>query len=360
MRQLAYLLCLPAALAALAAGGACAQNVGPKVDAIIQRVMTQDAIPGMAVAVIKDGNVLYQQAYGVRSIDGSAKTDVHTAFSIGSVSKAFTAIGLMRLVQAHQLNLDDPIKKYMPTLPAAWLNITVRQFMAHTSGIPEVKGAKDPDFNNTAAAAGAKPLVFQPGARGQYNNFNFAIMGKLIEAVSGMDYLAYMRQQVFTPAGMTSTGVGLSTGDVSTGQLDRNGKEVAIKSHFKPGDYGVASGGLQTTLADAIQLCQALQKNTLLQKATTTTMWTPYSTRVTYTPGWESRMAGSTLVIHKGGGGTGIGSLCDIKVVPSQNIYVVVMINKDKIKDSPSGITDEILKQCFNLPEGPKGQPENE
>jgi len=339
----------------LAGAPAMAQNdIGPKVDQIVNKAMTDESIPGMAVAVISEGNILFEKAYGIRSVNSPAKTDEHTVFSIGSVSKAFTAVGVMQLVQEGKIALDDAINKYMDGLPAAWQTITIRQFMTHTSGIPELKGKNDPDFGRTLAAAAQLPMSFQPGARQQYNNFNFAVMGKLIEAVSGLDYLSYMQQRVFKPAGMVSTGIDLSGDDISTGHLERNGRLEPVVSHFKAGDYGLASGGLQTDLADFIQLSQALYRKQLLRAAMLNAMWTPYSARLTNTPGWHSRMAGSLLVIHKGGGGTGIGSLCDYKIVPSRNLYVVVMINKDKIRVSPDEITDEILLQCFNIPSGGK------
>jgi len=84
-------------------------------------------------------------------------------------------------------------------------------------------------------------------------------------------------------------------------------------------------------------------------------MWTPYSAKLSNTPGWHSRMAGNDIVIHKGGGGTGIGSVCDYKIVPSQELYIIVMANKANNKISPADITDEILLKCFNIPKDVNG-----
>ncbi|MDO6429380.1 serine hydrolase domain-containing protein [Flavitalea sp. BT771] len=341
---------------------ATAQNdVGRKVDKMINKAMTDEGIPGVAVAIIRDGNVLFKKTYGIRSVNSTATADEQTVFSIGSVSKAFTAVGLMLLVQENKLALDDPIKKYMKGLPGDWQSITIRQFMTHTSGIPELKGDKDNgSFENTLSQAGKMKMAFRPGARQQYNNFNFAVMGKLIETITGMDYLSFMQKRVFKPAGMVSTGVRPVSNDVSTGHLEKNGKLAPVETHFNKGDYGLPSGGLQTTLADFIQLSQALYKQQLLRKDILATMWTPYSATLSNTPGWHSRMAGNELIIHKGGGGTGIGSVCDYKIVPSRNLYVMVMFNKARNKISPSDISDDIMLQCFNIPRGPKGENEGE
>lgn len=148
------------------------------------------------------------------------------------VSKAFTAIGIMQLVQEGKIGLDDPINKYMSGVPATWQTITIRQFMTHTSGIPELKGKSDPDFMQTVSRVGQLPMSFQPGARQQYNNFNFAVMGKLIESVSGMEYLRYMQQRVFQPAGMVSIGIDPSGDNTSTGHLEIK-KQMTIPFIFQ-------------------------------------------------------------------------------------------------------------------------------
>jgi len=334
-----------------------AQNdISKKIDKIITKAMTDEGIPGIAVAVIQDGKVLFEKGYGIRSVNGKARVDEHTVFSIGSVSKAYTAVGLMILVQNGKIALDDPIKKYMKGMPADWQNITIRQFMTHTSGIPELKSDKDNDsFEKTLTLAGKMKMSFKPGAREQYNNFNFAVMGKLIQTVSGMEYLTFMQKWVFQPNGMTATGVKPASDDVSTGHLEKKGKLVPVETHFNAGDYGVPSGGLQTTLADGVQFCQALYKGQLLHRKMLDVMWTPYSSSLTNTPGWHSRTAGGEMIIHKGGGGTGIGTVCDIKIVPSRNIYMMIMFNKAKNKISPADLTDDILFHGFGIARGPKG-----
>lgn len=332
------------------------KEIDKKVNQVITKAMAEEAFPGMAVAVIQHNKVLFEKGYGFTSSKQKATVDEQTIFSIGSVSKAFTGIGVMLLVQQGRIVLDNPVKKYMKDLPKAWGDITIRQFMTHSSGIPELKGEKDnASFEQTLKGAAALPMAFTPGKKQQYNNFNFAILGKLIETVSGISYLEYMNKSVFQPLKMDHTGVGITTRNVAMGHLLKNGQWKEIESHFRPGDYGVPAGGLQTTLTDFIKLSQALNKNTLLSAKTAKAMWTPYSPKLSNTPGWHSRMAGRDIVIHKGGGGTGIGSVCDYKIVPSQELYVIVMANKANNKISPANITDEILWKCFNIPQDVNG-----
>jgi CubicO group peptidase (beta-lactamase class C family) len=338
------------------------KDLGEKVDKIINKAMTQEGFPGISVAVIQDNKIIFQKAYGVKSRTSKEPVNDNTIFSIGSVSKAFTAVGVMQLVQKGKIDLDAPIKKYMKEIPASWGHITIRQFMTHTSGIPEIKGEKDKEsFEETLKQAGKLPMSFTPaGKKQQYNNFNFAILGKLIETVSGMPYLDYMTTQVFKPLQMNRTGVLTNTKNVALGHMNKNGEWKEIETHFAPGDYGIPSGGLQTTLADFIKFSQALGNYSLLNAKVTKTMWTPYSATLSNTPGWHSRLAGNDLVIHKGGGGTGIGSVCDVAAVPSRKLFVVVMANKSNNNISPANIVDDILFKGFKIPVSSNGANEGE
>ncbi len=332
------------------------KGIEENIDKLISKAMAEEEFPGMAVAVIQDNKVLFKKTYGLRARSGKEKVDEHTIFSIGSVSKAFTAVGLMQLVQEGKIALEDPIKKHLKGLPDAWGTITIQQYMTHTSGIPAIKGEKAEDsFEATVKKAGKLPMAFAPGKKQQYNNFNFAVLGKLMEAVTGRSYLDYMTQALFVPLQMTRSGVKPGASNVALGHLLKKGQWKEIVSHFRPNDYGLPSGGLQTSLNDFIKLSLALNGNTLLRPKNTNTMWVPYSAKLSNTPGWHSRMAGNEIVIHKGGGGTGIGSVCDYKIVPSQKMYVIVMTNKAGNKLSPAAITDDILFKCFNIPQDTSG-----
>lgn len=338
------------------------QGLSEKIDRIITKAMTQEGFPGMAVAVVQDNKVLFQKAYGVKSLQSKEPVNEQTIFSIGSVSKAFTAVGIMLLVQKGKIALDDPIKKYMKNMPATWGEITIRQFMTHTSGIPDVKGEKDKaSFETTLKEVGKQPLSFSPAdKKQQYNNFNFAILGQLIATVSGMPYSDYMTTHVFKPLQMNRTGVLPNAKNVATGHLNKSGTWKEMTSHFAPGDYGVPSGGLQTTLTDFIKFSQALSSQSLLTTNSKDAMWKPYSKKLSNTPGWHSRTAGNEFVVHKGGGGTGIGSVSDFAVVPSRNLFVIVMANKANNNISPAEIADDILFRGFQIPKNTNGANEGE
>lgn len=333
------------------------QGIEEKIDRIVVKAKNEEGYPGMAVAVIRDGKVLFKKVYGVKSEESKGDINENTVFSVGSVSKAFTGTGVMLLVQNGKVGLDHPVKKYMKNvLPERWGDITIRQFLTHTSGIPDLKGEKNTDsFEQTIEGAKNLPMAFSAGKKQQYNNFNFAVLGKLIEKVSGMSYLDYMKEYIFRPLQMNRTDVNSDGKNIAMGHLLKNGKMKEMETHFNPGDYGVPSGGLQTTLSDFIKFSQGLNENKVLDKKTTALMWTPYSDKLSNTPGWHSRMVKKEIIIHKAGGGTGIGATCDFKIVPSRKLYIIVMTNKANNTISPADISDDILLKCFDIPKGPKG-----
>lgn len=338
------------------------KGVAEKTDQIINQAMTREKYPGMSVAILENGKVAFQKTYGVKSLTKKDPVNENTIFSIGSVSKAFTGVAIMQLVQEGKISLDEPIKKYMKNIPAAWGAITIRQYMTHTSGIPNVKGEKDKtSFEATLKGAGKQPMAFAPpGKKQQYNNFNFAVLGKLIEAVTGMSYIDYMSNRIFKPLGMNRTGVNADARNVAMGHLLKNGKMKELETHFEANDYGVPSGGLQTSLTDFIVFGQAISNNSMLKPASTNTMFTPYSKKCSNTPGWHSRLAGNELVIHKGGGGTGIGSVCDFAIVPSRKLVVIVMTNKANNALGPADIVDDILFKGYSIAKGTAGDKEGE
>jgi CubicO group peptidase (beta-lactamase class C family) len=335
-------------------------NIEATVDTIINAEMKKGNIPGMAVAIVQNGNVLLEKGYGVRAVNGKEPVDKNTVFAIGSVSKALTAIGIMTLVQQNKIILDSPAVKYLPIIDKKWSMITVKEFMTHTSGIAEVKPGKGLQFQQALAKVEALPMKHTPGTVYEYNDFNYAVMGALLAQVAAQDYLPFMQAKVFNKASMKYTGVGVHSSDTATGYLEKNGVWYPRIYQWKPEDYGVSSGGLQSTINDFVGLSQALRKYDIINAATTAIMWTPFTSSIPVTPGWFLSMAGNNVVIDKNGFGTGIGCMCDFKIVPSKNIYVVIMMNKDLQGSAtgPSGVTNQIIHKCFNLP-FPKAGPNN-
>ncbi|MEL7719389.1 serine hydrolase domain-containing protein [Citromicrobium bathyomarinum] len=203
LRFSAMLFCL---LALVAAAGASAGELDTFVDAQMERT----PLPGVAWGVV-DGDAITAGARGTLESGGSAAVTEDTPFLLGSISKSFTALAVMQLVEAGKVDLDAPIARYLPEFvgkPAG--AITVRQLLGHTSGYSTLQGNSTPDDSGTGAATIAhraawyadQSPAYAPGARWAYSNANYLILGRLIEVVGGIPYPDYITTKIFEPLGM--------------------------------------------------------------------------------------------------------------------------------------------------------------
>ncbi|MGO9566858.1 MAG: serine hydrolase domain-containing protein [Desulfomonilaceae bacterium] len=317
-------------------------------DRIILRAMKQKQFPALVLGVVKDGQVVVKKGYGIKSFASEEVPDENTVFYIGSLSKALTAVGAMWLVEQGKLDLDAPAGKYLKGLPNTWRSITVKQFMAHQSGIPQLN-SKFPTFKEMLKSAETVPLNFAPGTKQEYNNFNFAVTGKIIEAASGTKYLKFMKQNVFGPLHMDHTGFDISGRNEATGYRPNKGNIRPIKHQMKGGPYAIPSGHLQSTLADLLKFYDALQTGKLLKPATFQQMVTRINLSLSGTPGWFERKAGGDSVVTKNGAVPGFHSI--MSFVPGKGDAVVILWTSQKPK--ANGLfkaTNQLLNKICNVP----------
>ena len=192
-----------------------------QVDSWLAHQIADAGIPGGAVVIVRDGQVVHTQAFGTADATGRPVT-AETPFVIGSLTKSFTAFAVMQLVDAGQVDLDQPVVRYLPEFRVAAADhgatITVRQLLDHTSGLSTAAGTEPLSTPVTSLDARVRDLaavapVSEPGAAYHYSNANYVVAGRLIEQVSGLDYGTYLRTHVFEPLGMTTATTDRSTAD---------------------------------------------------------------------------------------------------------------------------------------------------
>jgi CubicO group peptidase (beta-lactamase class C family) len=187
-------------------------NYAGKLETFVRNQMERYVIPGMAVAIVREGEVEYMQGFGIAGPGGQVVTP-DTPFLLASVSKSITATAIMQLVEAGKIQLDDPVRKYLPWFEVSGGEggeITVLQLLYQTSGFSEINGVRlnlKPDSPD-ALEAGVRSLVeqkllFQPGNDWEYSNINYSVLGLLIQQISGQTYEDYITQHIFTPLGMS-------------------------------------------------------------------------------------------------------------------------------------------------------------
>jgi CubicO group peptidase (beta-lactamase class C family) len=316
-------------------------------DSIIQPAMKKRQLPSLVLGIVKNGQVVVRKGYGVKTLQSRARPDENTVYYIGSLSKAVTAVGIMLLVQQGKIDLNAPASDYLKGLPESWRAITVAQFMAHQSGIPQLDW-KLPMFRAMLRSEVAIPLSFRPGTKQEYNNFNFAVIGKIIEAVSGVSYLDYMKQNVFAPLGMNSTGFNIHSPNAATGYRPTPGGSAAIRHEMRGGVYAIPSGHLQSTLADLLKFYEALETGKLLKPAAYRQMITRVNPELSGTPGWFERNAGGDSIVSKNGSVPGFQSI--MSFAPGKGEAVVMLWTSRKPKGNNMAKVDNgLLRQICGI-----------
>ncbi|MBW4027221.1 MAG: beta-lactamase family protein [Acidobacteria bacterium] len=182
-----------------------------RVDAAAASVLQQTGLPSASVAIVEHGALVYAHAYGQARLDPPTPATAAMRYSIGSISKQFTAAAILLLQQQGKLSIDDPVSKYLPDLTRAH-EVTIRMLLSHTSGyqdywpqdylMPPMRVATD--SQHILDTWGKKPLDFDPGTRWQYSNTNYVIAGRIVEQLSGMPLMNFLQKNIFGPLKMTS------------------------------------------------------------------------------------------------------------------------------------------------------------
>jgi CubicO group peptidase (beta-lactamase class C family) len=184
-----------------------------KLDSYVNEAMTSWNIPGLSLAVVRDGEIAYMQGYGKADASGRPITP-QTPFWLASVSKSITATAIMQLADAGQIDLDAPVQTMIPWFREGMndsVPITVRHLLHQNSGFSRISGNEllsngdqsDDALENNVRRLSAVPLLFEPGSRFEYSNSNYDVLGYLVQVVSGQSYEDYIEEHIFTPLGMT-------------------------------------------------------------------------------------------------------------------------------------------------------------
>ena len=186
-------------------------DITAKIDKVAADTLASTGVPSASVAVVKDGQIVFTKAYGNARLEPNIPASPAMRYSIGSISKQFTAAAILLLQEQGKLSLDDKVGKYVPDLTRA-NEVTIRQLLSHTSGYQDywpqdyvMPGMLKPTNARAIMDGWAKiPLDFEPGTKWQYSNTNYVIAGVIIEKVSGQTLMKFLQEKVFKPLGMTS------------------------------------------------------------------------------------------------------------------------------------------------------------
>lgn len=325
------------------------ENLPAYLDRFLTLLTDADLFSG-TVLVANDNQMLYEKAFGLANKETHTPNQPDTKFNLGSMNKMVTAVAIAQLVQQGLVDFDALISHYLSDLPdEIAAKITVAHLLTHTSGIfgffASPKWAEYQDNPDTVRGYFPlfmdEPLRFEPGTRYEYCNSNFTLLGAIIEAVTGQNYFDYVREHIYTPAGMTGTAEYRRDEDVPNlaigyyTRADELGKPGLGEPHpntaFLP-MRGSPAGGGYSTVRDLYRFAQALRSGTLVSAAMAETLTEGkvnmgFSPHTRYAYGFIDRRVNGTRIVGHGGGFPGVNSNLDIYM--DKGYIVVVLSNID-------------------------------
>jgi CubicO group peptidase (beta-lactamase class C family) len=276
------------------------------IEAAITTEMARVAIPGLSVAVGTQGSLRFANGYGLADVENGVPAKASTIYRLASVSKPITAVAVLQLAEKGALELDAPVQRYAPAFPEKQWTVTARALLGHLGG---VRHYRDDEPTNTRPCASVgeglaffkdDPLVQEPGTKFLYSSYGYNLLGAAVEGASGHSYLDYLRENVFAPAGMTSTRAD-EVGPLITNRAQgyaRAGGSIR-NSDLADVSYKVPGGGLCSTAADVARFGLALAGGSLLKKETLAQMLASQKTRdgrpTAYGLGLNVNLAGGVL-----------------------------------------------------------------
>ncbi len=306
----------------------------------IEKAVTSDQFAGAAL-VLKDGKPVLSEAYGFADREHKTPNTLHTRFRIGSMNKMFTAVATLQLAQAGMLGLNDPIGKYLTDYPNKDVasKVTIHHLLTHTGGTGDIFG---PEFEahrlelrspqDYVKLYGQRAPKFEPGSRFEYSNYGFVLLGAIISRVSGQSYYDYMREHVYVPANMTSTGSDPESQDVPDRSIGYTHMDAG--SQLKPNTdtlpyRGSPAGGGYSTVEDLARFATAVEQNKLLNAHYTELLTTGKSGTPDngYAYGFGDRKINGTRCFGHGGGAPGMNG--DLEICPGSGYVVAVLANMD-------------------------------
>lgn len=322
-----------------------------QVDALLSR-WVQAETPGAAVIVVRHGNVLFEKGYGLADVARREPITPHTVFDIASVSKPFTAMAILMLVEQGKLHFTDSLGAFFPEFSVEAREITVRQMLSHMSGLPdytrtwgETRGWKDTPrtADNVVAFLQRQRLRFKPGDRWEYSNSNYVLLAQIVSRVAQEPFPHYLRTHIFQPLGMNASFVYERGGTVLRTTAYTGRGSAVVRAVRNRENYVYGDGQVNSTVEDLAKWARALSGSVLVRASTLREAFAPARTRddtpVNYGFGWGlGRYRGTSFVGH---GGETDGFVAQLTHFPQLDFTVVLLSNYEDLP-APFAIANAI------------------
>ncbi|WMN12001.1 serine hydrolase domain-containing protein [Marivirga salinae] len=323
-----------------------------KISGILDEIDAKEHLNGV-VLVGQDGQVIFQNAYGIANRSFGIENNLDTKFLIGSLTKQFTAVLVMQLVENGQLSLDEPITKYLPNFKKETGDkITIRHLLTHTHGIPNAdltdryKPMTKEDF---VKKYGEKNLEFESGAQFEYSGIvGYYLIGVIVEKVTSKDFAQLLQENILEPLDMKNTGYysqdtiqqNLATGYIQKENSFLNAPHWDMSQSF-------SAAGMYSTVGDLFKWDQALRGTQLISKASFKEIFTPFNDEIRYGFAWfinDPEISGKKRLFAGHNGGAN-GYKSQIMRGINEDLVVIYLSNSDKYVEIRYPIIEALLSE---------------
>lgn len=318
---------------------------------------------GGTVLVMKNDSIILRKAYGKANMEWDIKNTPDTKFVLASITKYFTALGIVQLIERKKLATDSKLSEFYPDYPKGD-KVTIHMLLTHTAGLPLdfdelYMDATNISRDSAVAILERKPFLFEPGTKCKYSNIGYFLLSQIIEKVSGSTYEAYLKQNIFEKAGMVNSGVSNNDSIVlkKASIYYRNGEGYALNPYIN-WNLNIGLDGIYSTIDDLYKLDRAMYGTTILSEQSKKMMHTQYNKSYLDDGFFDSYgygifidpyyNHGHRLLTHSGGF---IGTLTTFDRYPDDNIFIVVLSNNESESHNISyGLSGILFDKDVEIP----------
>ncbi|MFH0759467.1 MAG: serine hydrolase [Bacteroidota bacterium] len=334
-----------------------AQTLEEQYDKMLNEQFSQ-AQPGATALVAIIGEIVYHKAFGMANLELDVKMEPDMVFEIGSITKQFTAVSILMLMEQGKLNLEDDITKFIEDYPTHGHHISIHHLLTHTSGIKSYTSMENwppvwrKDFEPKELIDFFKnePMDFAPGEEWRYNNSAYFILGYIIEKASGQTYKQFVETNIFKPLGMRSSLYGSNSEIIKKRAYGYQKQDDYVNAEYLSLTQPYGAGSLMSTVEDLFIWNRAIRANKLLKKESIELAFTNYQLnngdKINYGYGWAlNEINGSPTIEHAGGI---FGYTTNSIYLPDEDVFVAVYSNCDC--NSPEPVSTKMAALAINKP----------
>jgi len=343
-------------------------GLSAKLDLEIERIFRQSDSPGLAVGVVKDQELRYAKGFGVVNLETGGKVTPRTLFHMASITKPFVATSIVQLLEQEKLSLDDRIVEHLPyfeMMDRRYDRLTIRQFLTHSSGMPDVTNYHwdEPEYDEGALERYVRSLtdrmlVSMPGEKFTYSNMAFEVLGDLIAKVSGQSFADYVKEHILLPLGMNDSSILIRDVEpalLANGHIQEEGGQIRVSEHYAYNRAHGPSSCLYSNVVDMSRWAIAnmnrgeLEGARILDASSYELLWTP-AVEAGVSDGPPRYIGLSWFLSDYGGyqtvshGGRDIGYQTNFVMVPDAGVAVIVLSNYSGPDDAVTEVTRLALK----------------